>query len=116
MPLWQRNVNQTDRSPMSTGHPREGYRYVVTTAFEAIVLTQWLGPFTGGSQKLIPAGLEFVVAADPLATATAVTAKPDPSDLWETLLVDEQDRTADKYGGYSLVIPFERLETNCSRR
>jgi hypothetical protein len=32
------------------------------------------------------------------------------------LLVDEQERTADKYGGYSLVIPFERLETHCSRR
>jgi hypothetical protein len=35
---------------------------------------------------------------------------------WEMLLVDEQERTADKYGGYSLVIPFERLETHCSRR
>ena len=101
---------------MSTGHPRAGYRYVVTTAFEAIVLTQWFGPFTGGSEKLIPAGLEFVVAADPPATATAITAKPDPSDRWEALLVDGQERTAEKYDGYSLVIPFERLETNCSRR
>jgi hypothetical protein len=73
-------------------------------------------PFTDGSEKLLPAGLEFVVAADPAPTASAVTAKPEPSDQWEPLLVDKQERTAEKYGGYSLVIPLERLETHCSRR
>lgn len=93
-----------------------GDRYVVTTAFEAIVLTQWFAPFTGGYEKLIPVDLECTVAAGQPAAATAIAAKPDPSDRWEMLLVDERDRTADKYGGYYLIITFARLKTHCSPR
>jgi hypothetical protein len=100
---------------MNDKHPKKGDRYVVTTAFQAIVLTHWFAPFTGGSEKLLPAGLEFIVEADPPPTATAVVAKPDPYQRWETILVDDQDRLAEKYGGGSLIIQLARLVTHCSR-
>lgn len=58
-------------------HPRQGEQYIVTTAFEAVVLTHWCAPFTGGSERLIP-------------TATAVAAKPVSPEKWEQLLVDKR--------------------------
>lgn len=95
--------------------PDVGERYRVNIAFEANVLTHWHVPFTGGHKRLLPVGLEFVIDVPPPPSAMGAGAKPDPYDSWERQLVDDTDRTADKYGGYSLVVPFELLESNCSR-
>jgi hypothetical protein len=84
--------------------------------FETTVLTHWFAPFTDGYQRPLPVGLEFAVVADPPATAAAVTAKPDPYEHWQSVLVDSKDISAEKYGGYSLAIPFDCLKTHCSRR
>src|SRR5579864_6053731 len=99
---------------MREEQPRLDDHYIVNSEFEAIVLTHWLGPFTGGAKRLIPVGLEFTVIAGP-PEAAAISVRPAPPERWEALLVDQQDRSAEKYGGYSLVIPWDRLRAHCSR-
>jgi len=101
---------------MNKNPPRKGDRYVVLKEFEAIVQTQWFAPFSGGDYRLLPAGLEFVVTADPPPVATAVGCKPEPFERWEAVLVEESDRTDELYGGYSVVIPFKYLATHCARQ
>lgn len=95
--------------------PKLGERYIVEQPFEAGVLTHWRAPFTGGSNRTLPRGLEFIVAYDPPEEATAVSGDPTRPHEWESILVEEADRSADKYAGYSLVIQFEHLRANCSR-
>jgi hypothetical protein len=95
--------------------PRKGDHYVVTTACPAIVLIQFLAPFTGGNERTLPLGLRFAVDDDPPAIATAVGATPEPYEEWEPELVPEKDRRADKYAGYSLVIKFDDLAKCCEK-
>ena len=96
--------------------PTKGDRYIVRTAFVGPVLTSWRAPFTGGSESLLPVGLEFVIDSDTdaLDHATAATARPDPYAEWERKLVSQADRDADKYDGYYLVVPFDILAANCA--
>ncbi|QEX15585.1 hypothetical protein FRZ44_08720 [Hypericibacter terrae] len=96
--------------------PQKGDRYVVLSEFEAGVLTHWLAPYTGGSSRSLPVGLEFVILMEPPSQATAVGAKPDPYERWETVLLEEGDRGAEKYGGYSLSISLSDLKAHCARR
>lgn len=95
---------------------RRGDRYVVTTEFSAMVQTHWFAPVTGGDYRTIPVGFEFIVEADPPATASAVLVRPEVPKQWEKLLVDESERTAEKYAGYSLVILLSDLAARCARR
>jgi hypothetical protein len=95
--------------------PKKGERYAVTTAFDAIVTTHWGAPFTGGERRVLPDGLEFVIADEPIPGATAVYAIPEPREVWEARLVAERDRTADAYAGYSLSLMFADIEAFCAR-
>jgi hypothetical protein len=100
--------------PADDNHrPKDGSRYVVTTEFEAIVMTQWFAPFTGGYRRLLPVGLDFVVWGDPPSTATAVGARPVPYDRWQAVLVDAADINDELYGGYTLSITFDQLNEHC---
>ena len=101
------------RAGDTTHKPQAGDRYVVATDFRSAVLISWRAPFTSGSERTIPAGLEFVVDYDPPPQATAVGATPTEYKRWGPVLVDEKDRSADKYGGYYLVIPFVDLSAHC---
>jgi len=98
-----------------SGHPKKGERYIIRVGFKANVLTTWCAPFTGGGERFLPAGLEFIVDYDPPEIATAVSALPNPYELWEKDLVSPEDRKAKKYSGYYLVVPFDRLLSNCER-
>ncbi len=62
---------------------------------------------------MLPVGLEFVVKHDPSPPATGVAAKPEPYDEWEGKLVEQADREHPRYGGYYLVVSFERLGSHC---
>ncbi len=95
--------------------PQKGETYEVVNAFTATVLTMWKAPFTGGYEKTIPCGLRFVVAYEPPATATAVSADAEPYSEWEKILVGAEDRNKPKYGGYCLVINFQQVHENCKR-
>ena len=48
----------------------------------------WRAPFTGGYEKTLPS-------------------------KWEVELFEAEDRSAEKYGGYYLVIPFGDVTKNC---
>lgn len=95
--------------------PKKGDRYRVTRPFEAGVLTQWAVPYTGGSRKLLPRGLEFEVFVDPPPAASAVGADPIPHQLWEPILVDAREWTDAHYCGYHLVIRLRHLATVCEK-
>ena len=95
--------------------PRKGDRYVVTSACPAIVLVQFFAPFTGGEERVLPPGLRFVLDHDPGRTATGVGAKPEPYEAWEAKLVPDEDRAAEKYAGYHLVIRLSDLATLCEK-
>lgn len=93
--------------------PRTGERFIVRKPFETVVTTQWFAPFTGGSRKVVPAGISFVVDYEPPPQATAVSVKPDEPDRWLDTLVDETDRCDPKFGGYHISIPFDVLASHC---
>jgi hypothetical protein len=95
--------------------PKKGERYAVRRPFKAIVMTHWFAPFTGGDERDLPEGLEFVIDNDPVPGATGVGAMPDPKAFWEEKLVAQEDRTAEKYGGFSLSLSFDQIERNCER-
>ena len=98
-----------------TTPPRDGDRFVVRSPFTATVMTHWLAPFTGGAEKLIPAGLAFTIDYDPPPVATAIGVKPDEPEQWLNQLVDEADRNDPKFGGYSISILFTQLNAHCEQ-
>lgn len=95
--------------------PRKGEVYRVEQAFTGLVLTSWRAPFTGGGEKILPVGLRFEVTRDPPPGATGISANPQPYSEWEQRLVNADDREAEKYGGYSLVVTFEQMRRHCVR-
>jgi hypothetical protein len=95
--------------------PRKGERYAVRSPFLGLVLTSWKAPVTGGDERTLPAGLEFVVLDDPPEMATAASGRADPYKFWERQLVSPKDRRHFQYGGYYLVISFDKLAAHCER-
>src|SRR5690348_908823 len=103
-------LDQGGRNMSADGHRyKKGDRYHVTEGFTGHVLTMWKAPFTGGYEKVIPAGLKFVIALDPPDSASSVVADAEPFSEWEELLVEADDRAHPKYNGYYLSIPFENV-------
>ena len=82
----------------------EGQRYRVLRDLEVGALTHWRAPFTGGHEVVLPAGEIIMILNNPPATATAVYCKPERYDDLHEQFIPEEDRTAEKYSGYSLVI------------
>lgn len=95
--------------------PKGGDRYVVKRPFTAILATYWYAPCTGGGDVFLPAGLDFVVEEDPEATASGVSAKPEPYAQWEAVFVSEETRGDEKFAGCSLKIGFDELAKYCTR-
>jgi hypothetical protein len=93
--------------------PKKGEKFEVIEPFLAYVLTLWKAPFTGGYERELPRGLRFIVSRDPPPSANSVAAEAKATAQWESVLVEERDRNAQKYDGYYLVIKFENLEANC---
>jgi hypothetical protein len=83
---------------------REGQLWRSLCEIDAIALTHWFAPFTGGFECRIPADTVLVVLDDPPPHATGVGCRPVNYEELEAVLVPEEDRTAPKYGGYSISI------------
>jgi hypothetical protein len=75
----------------------------------------WKAPSTGGDERELPEGLEFVVDHDPLPNAKGVAALPDPYADWESKLVSPTDLSDQKYNGYYFVVSFGHLRDDCER-
>jgi hypothetical protein len=89
--------------------PHGGQRYQSTSELSASGLTHWRAPFTGGFQCALPAGTVLVVVDDPLAHATAAGCRPERYAEFEEVLVPIEDRSHEKYDGYTLVIELDEF-------
>ncbi len=90
---------------------QEGDVLVTCEPVPAIGVTHWRAPFTGGFECVIPAGTALVAAHDRVEGAEGVSFRPLLYEEMEGILVPEEDRLAEKYDGYSLVILQTDIET-----
>ena len=91
---------------------RAGQRYRARIDFATNALTHWRAPFTGGNEVTFPAGEVFEIVGDPPAGATAAYCKPERYDELHSRFIPKDDRDAEKYDGYSLVIDFGVIREN----
>lgn len=88
--------------------PRDGEVYIAVGDFNVSFLTHWRAPFTGGGEGVLPGGTRiYVHVSDP--EPIAVYANAENATELEFALVPNEDRLAEKYTGYSLVISTEDL-------
>lgn len=92
---------------------RKGERYRCKAPLEVIAMTSWAAPFTGGADKVLPAGEEFVVASDPPVGATAVCCNPVRYDELHAHFVSAKDRRNKRYSGYYLCIDIGLIDEQC---
>ena len=90
--------------------PSRGQRFRSLRAVDVSGLVLLAAPATGGFSANFPEGEAVTVEFDPPPHATAISARPDRYSELEALLVPENERLADKYVGYALVISLETLE------
>jgi hypothetical protein len=90
---------------------REGERFVADADTEVLVMTHWRAPFTGGNEAMLPAGTVLVVRYDQNPNAPGFGCVPEDYDRLEAVLVPEEDRKAEKYGGYSLSFVLDDIGT-----
>lgn len=77
-------------------------------------MTSWRAPFTGGYERTLPAGEEFVIANDPPHSATAVYADPVNYRKLHSQFVPAADRIRILlYTGYYLCVDLKRIASDC---
>jgi hypothetical protein len=85
--------------------------FVVAEPVKAMGLTHWRAPFTGGFECTIPVGTTLVAVHDQADGAEGLAFRPEGYEEMERLLVPEEDRAAEKYDGYSLVVLLAEIGT-----
>lgn len=91
---------------------RKGCRFRSRRPTPVTCLTSWATPFTGGYDRVLPAGEILVVANDPPAGATAVYCDPARYRALHARMVPWRDRlNLLFYRGYYLCVPIETLRT-----
>jgi hypothetical protein len=77
-------------------------------------MTSWAAPFTGGYERTLPAGEEFVICNDPPPDASAVYCEPVNYEKLHRAFVPWTDRWRFwVYAGYYLCIGLERIAQDC---
>jgi hypothetical protein len=92
---------------------KKGQRYRTRADMEVLFCTSWFAPFTGGGRGNLLAGTVLVIDDDPMPQATGVACVPENYVEVEQYLVPEEDRKAERYSNFYLVLKFERLEEEC---
>jgi hypothetical protein len=90
---------------------REGERFVVREDLDVGVMTHWRAPFTGGHRAVLPAGTVIVARFDQNPDAPGFNCVPEDYSGLEPILVPAEDRSADKYGGYSVSFTLDDIGT-----
>jgi hypothetical protein len=91
-----------------------GQRYRTISPIPVAALTLWAAPFTGGYERMLPAGEEFEVSADPPGTATAVMCDAVDYARLHSQLIPRGDRWRFwSYRGFYLSIQRKDIEKNC---
>jgi len=92
---------------------KKGQRYRTRADMEVLFCTTWRAPFTGGGRGTLRGGTVLIIDHDPPPHATGAACTPENYDEVEQYLVPEEDRNADKYGNFYLVLNFAILEEEC---
>ena len=89
-------------------HPdvKKGDRFEAMADFKTHGMTHWKAPFTGGFQCVVPKGTILVADYDSPKLSTGFGVTPENYAELEIRLVPEEDRSAQKYNGYSLSLRY----------
>lgn len=94
----------------------KGQRYKSKANIPVIAMTSWAAPFTGGYNRVLPAGETFTVANDPPEGATAVYCDPDNYRRLQSMFIPISDRIWFwMYCGFYLCIPLKEIEEHCEK-
>jgi hypothetical protein len=90
---------------------QEGDRFRLTADAEVLVTVHWFAPLTSGAKAAMPEGTVVVARHDQAPGAEGFSCVPEAYQELEPVLVPEEDRLADKYGGYSVVFKAADIGT-----
>ena len=95
---------------------RTGQRYKALQDLNITCMTSWSAPFTGGYERVLPAGETFRISSDPTANATAVYADAENYKELHKVFVPLSDRIRFiLYRGYYLCIKLNDVEEHCEQ-
>lgn len=109
---WARSYER-DKLRAWVRFPRDGEVFEANGEIEVDYLTHWQAPYTGSGKGKLPKGTRVKVSVsqrDP--EPIRVYAQPIEYLRFENELVPAAERSAAKYGGFSLSIPVAQLNTD----
>ena len=106
-PDWRR-FSKSDRLDRPV---RRGERFVAREDVDLRVVTYWDAPYTGGHSARLPRGTVVVASEDQIPDVPGFGCVPEDYEGLEPVLVPDGDRTAEKYGGYSLSFTLDDIGT-----
>lgn len=92
---------------------RKGQRFRTRVDTEVNYLTHWMAPFTGGGKGILPAGTILTVTLDPPPGVKGAGCDPENREAIEAILIPEAERSAPKYGGFTIVVAQDWLRNQC---
>jgi hypothetical protein len=105
---WAREYERSQLRPWAR-FPRDKEVFEAQRDLELSYATHWAAPFTGGGKCVIRKGTRVRVSVLPFdPEPVGVYADPLDSSL-EKQIVPEEERTAPKYGGFSLFVKTDQL-------
>jgi hypothetical protein len=90
-------------------HVAKGDKFITVAPIPVTGLVQWLAPLTSNFECVIPQNTVLIALNDSAPRSTAFGCEPLKRREMEAQLVPEQDRTAEKYGGYYFVLPYKYI-------
>lgn len=94
---------------------KTGQRYITNEDIKITCMTSWKTPYTGGYDRILQTGEEFIIANDPPKGATAVYANPINYKKLHKKFVPWTDRMRIfLYAGYYLCIELKKIDKSCS--
>jgi len=92
---------------------RRGQWYRTLRDIPIHTLIHWRGPFTGGSEDVLPAGEIITVTADPHENESFAYCEPERYQELHARFVPAQDRVHPKYDSYSILVDLQVLQNDC---
>lgn len=94
---------------------KTGQKYIANEDIKITCMTSWSVPYTGGYDRILPAGEEFIIANDPSRDATAVYANPvNYRKLHKKFVPWTVRMRIFLYNGYYLSIDLKIIYKSCS--
>jgi len=94
----------------------KGQRYRVTQELRVIVMTEWTAPYTGGYERTLSPGVQFVITSNPGPWASSVFCDPDDARALARALIPWRDRwRLWVYRGFFLCVQLPDLDRCCER-